>query len=70
MRKNAKRDVAQLVECASGGREVAGSSPVIPTYEAQMSDILALVFRFFSSFVFNSAKKPDLIQKLKLKPLK
>lgn len=25
------RDVAQLVECASGGREVAGSSPVIPT---------------------------------------
>jgi hypothetical protein len=26
-----KRDVAQVVECTSGGREVAGSSPVIPT---------------------------------------
>ena len=25
------RDVAQLVEYTSGGREVAGSSPVIPT---------------------------------------
>ena len=25
------RDVAQLVEYASGGRVVAGSSPVIPT---------------------------------------
>lgn len=25
------RDVAQLVECTSGGREAAGSSPVIPT---------------------------------------
>lgn len=27
------RDVAQLVEYAPGGREVAGSSPVIPTVE-------------------------------------
>ena len=27
-----KRDVAQLVECTSGGREAAGSSPVIPTF--------------------------------------
>ena len=27
------RDVAQLVEYASGGRVVAGSSPVIPTFK-------------------------------------
>ena len=29
------RDVAQLVEYASGGRVVAGSSPVIPTNESR-----------------------------------
>jgi hypothetical protein len=30
-----KRDVAQLVEYTSGGRVVAGSSPVIPTKKAK-----------------------------------
>ncbi len=30
---NPNRDVAQLVECTSGGREAAGSSPVIPTFQ-------------------------------------
>ena len=31
-----KRDLAQLVAHASGGREVAGSSPVIPTQEQKV----------------------------------
>ena len=43
------RDVAQLVEYASGGREVAGSSPVIPTLKTQLLNIKAIVSSFFSS---------------------
>ena len=34
------RDVAQLVEYASGGRVVAGSSPVIPTLKETRSRVL------------------------------
>ena len=43
------RDVAQLVEYASGGREVAGSSPVIPTLKTQLLSFKAIVSSFFSS---------------------
>ncbi len=39
------RDVAQLVEYTSGGRVVAGSSPVIPT---KKKDRIAILFKFIS----------------------
>jgi hypothetical protein len=39
------RDVAQLVEYASGGRVVAGSSPVIPTQERGAQKALLSLFR-------------------------
>ena len=42
------RDLAQLVAHTSGGREVAGSSPVIPTFKkkAENQTILGLFFVF------------------------
>lgn len=39
------RDVAQLVEYASGGRVVAGSSPVIPTHERGAQKALLSLFK-------------------------
>ena len=39
------RDVAQLVAHTSGGREVAGSSPVIPT-KIKKELIIQLLFSF------------------------
>ena len=64
------RDVAQLVEYASGGREVAGSSPVIPTLKTQLLNFKAIVSSFFSNFGFEPNFEPNRIGKLKLKPLK
>ena len=39
------RDVAQLVEYASGGRVVAGSSPVIPTTKPRTVVAFSCLFR-------------------------
>ena len=38
------RDLAQLVAHTSGGREVAGSSPVIPTERIQAAYFVRLEF--------------------------
>ena len=39
------RDVAQLVEYTSGGRVVAGSSPVIPTKKKDRNAILYIFYK-------------------------
>ncbi len=44
------RDLAQLVAHTSGGREVAGSSPVIPTEEKSKLLIINDLDFFFCSF--------------------
>ena len=47
--KQNDRDLAQLVAHTSGGREVAGSSPVIPTKsEKEVTDNQLLPSFFFS----------------------
>ena len=46
----ANRDLAQLVAHTSGGREVAGSSPVIPTRRRENRLIPSLFCCFFLSF--------------------
>ena len=45
------RDLAQLVAHTSGGREVAGSSPVIPTNSKKTESHLILSLFFVSSFI-------------------
>ena len=42
-----QRDVAQLVEYTSGGRVVAGSSPVIPTTKNPKRKLWVLFYYFF-----------------------
>ena len=58
------RDLAQLVAHTSGGREVAGSSPVIPTdSKVEVADFQLLPFLLntflntFSSFLSSRATK-------------
>ena len=47
---NFDRDLAQLVAHTSGGREVAGSSPVIPTKKKEEQENVAPpLFKGFSS---------------------
>ena len=48
--KQNDRDLAQLVAHTSGGREVAGSSPVIPTEEKSKLLIINDLGFFFCSF--------------------
>ena len=51
--KRKERDVAQLVAHTSGGREVASSSLVIPTFEGAESLMKAFgSFLFFCCFLF------------------
>ena len=45
------RDLAQLVAHTSGGREVAGSSPVIPTEKKELKHRCSNSFSFSSKFV-------------------
>ena len=45
------RDLAQLVAHTSGGREVAGSSPVIPTERKRLRINRFLVFFLFIRFL-------------------
>ena len=48
--KQSVRDLAQLVAHTSGGREVAGSSPVIPTKKKEEQENVAPpLFKGFSS---------------------
>ena len=50
----AYRDLAQLVAHTSGGREVAGSSPVIPTEAKELKTKgFQLLFFFFFSFFYS-----------------
>ena len=51
------RDLAQLVAHTSGGREVAGSSPVIPTKKKKSKPLVNSSLDFFSSFT-NPADTP------------
>ena len=44
------RDLAQLVAHTSGGREVAGSSPVIPTEAKELKHRCSNSFSFSSKF--------------------
>ena len=44
------RDLAQLVAHTSGGREVAGSSPVIPTFETKRCLIIRHLFVLYMKF--------------------
>ena len=45
------RDLAQLVAHTSGGREVAGSSPVIPTERERLRITRFLAFFLFIGFL-------------------
>ena len=47
--KRKDRDLAQLVAHTSGGREVAGSSPVIPTKRKAESQMILSLFLSYAS---------------------
>ena len=49
---NKERDLAQLVAHTSGGREVAGSSPVIPTCKSGKREYLLPLFLDYISIDF------------------
>ena len=52
MLRGKDRDLAQLVAHTSGGREVAGSSPVIPTEAKELKTKGFQLLFFFSQFFF------------------
>ena len=56
---NFDRDLAQLVAHTSGGREVAGSSPVIPTKVKSLR-----ISRFSGSFLLFRSKRRECVDVL------
>ena len=64
--KRKDRDLAQLVAHTSGGREVAGSSPVIPTKSKRLRIKWFSVFLVFPKL--NPSKKSVRVSAYKRKP--
>ena len=50
--KRSVRDLAQLVAHTSGGREVAGSSPVIPTERERLTKVSLFFFLYVPYTLF------------------
>ena len=55
------RDLAQLVAHTSGGREVAGSSPVIPTEAKELKTKGFQLLFFFSQFYSILARVTEIV---------
>ena len=59
--KQNDRDLAQLVAHTSGGREVAGSSPVIPTKAKELKTKGFQLLFFFSQFYSILARVTEIV---------